>query len=175
MRLQDQAQEKQPTFRTDFLELRSTRLQLLRETEVTHLQHGLNLLTWVETSSYSVRPAKVSITVSVTADSSIRRTGVLTLMAPQTSTAILPTMRTDGFTPHGLMTQPLTLVRFTLMVNLTGRVKSVLRKEVVQLSSVDVTAEKLVTEASLMKSASGTLLFRLETLLTSLPDKPLLK
>ena len=123
------------------------------------------------TSSSSVRLAKVSITVSVTADSSIRRTGVLTPTVPQTSTAILPKMKTDGYTPHGLTTQPLTQVRFTLMVNLTGRVQSVLLREVVQSSLVDVTVEKPVTEALLMRSLFGTLLFSQETLLTLLLDK----
>ena len=112
----------------------------------------------METSSYLVRQARVSITVSVTADSSTRHTGVLTPTVQLTSTATLPKMRMDGYTQLGLMTQPLTLVRFTSTVSLTGKVESALHKEVVKSSLVDVTAEKLVTEALLMISLSGTLL-----------------
>ena len=95
-----------------------------------------------------VRQAKVSITVSVTADSSTRHTGELTPTVPQTSTATLPKMRMDGYTQLGLMTQPLTLVRFTSTVSLTGKVESALHKEVVKSSLVDVTAEKPDTAVS---------------------------
>ena len=161
-----QAQEKQLIFRTDFLELRSMRLQLSRETEVTPLLHGLSLVTSAETSSSSVKLAKVSIMVSVTADSSTRLTGVLILTVQPTSTAILLMTRTDGYTQHGLMMLPQIQVRYTSTVNLTGRALSALLREVVKSSLVDVTVEKPVTGASLMISLSGTLLIRLETLLT---------
>ena len=166
-----QAQEKRLIFRTDFFELRSTRLQLFREMEVTHLLHGSSLVTSEETSSSSVKLVKVSTTESEITVSSTRLTGVLILTVPLTSTAILLMMKTDGYTQHGHMTQPLTLVRFTSTVNLTGRVESALHKEVVKSSLVDVTAEKPVTEASLMISLSGTLLYRPETLLTLQMDK----
>ena len=168
-----QAQEKRLIFRTDFLELRSTRLQLFRETEVTHLLHGSSLVISEETSSSSVRLVRVSTTESEITDSFTRLTGVLIPTVPPTSTAILLMMRTDGCTQHGHMMQPLTLVRFTSTVNLTGRVISAHHKEAEQSSLVDVTAEKLVTEASLMRSLSGTLHYKPVTLPTLQMDKSL--
>ena len=166
-----QAQEKQLIFRTDFLELRSTRLQLFRETEVTHLLHGSSLVTSEETSSSSVRLVRVSTTESETTVSSTRLTGVLILTVQPTSPAILLMMRTDGCTQHGHMMQPLILVRFTSTVNLTGRVISAHLREVEQSSLVDVMVVVTDTAVSLMISLSGTLHYRLVTLPTLQMDK----
>ena len=89
-------------------------------------------------------------------------------MVPQTSMTMMQAQTMDGFTPHGPTTQQPTQVRFTSTVLLTGKVASVLLREAVLSSLVDVTAEKPVTEASLTRLLSGTLQLMASTSL-SLP------
>ena len=95
-----------------------------------------------------VRLAKVSTMVSVTADSSIRLTGVLTLMVPQTSKTTMRVPMMDGYTQHGFMTDQPILERSTSMELKITLVRSELLTVAVLSSLVDVTAEKPVTVVS---------------------------
>ena len=78
------------------------------------------------TSSFSVKPIRVSTMVSVMAVSFTRLTGVRILTVQQDLAL------TNGFTLRSFMTEPLTSVQFTSMVKLIGPVrKTNLKVEVI--------------------------------------------
>ena len=106
--------------------------------------------------------------VSVTADSSIRLTEVLTLMVPQTSKTTMRVPMMDGYTQHGFMTDQPILERSTSMELKITLVRSELLTVAVLSSLVDVTAVATDMPVLLTRSLSGTLLHQQNTLL-SLP------
>ena len=118
--------------------------------------------------SSSVRPIRVSITVSVTMRSSIRLTGVLTPMVPQTSMITLPLTKTAGYTQRSYTMEPMTLAESTSTVSLTGKVISVLLTVADTSLSVDVTMVREITQALSTMSLSGMKHLLQPRLLTSL-------
>ena len=74
-------------------------------------------MTLMATSSFSVKPIKVSTMVSAMVVSFTKLTGVRILTVQQDLAL------TNGFTLRSFMTEPLTSVQFTSMVKLIGPVR----------------------------------------------------
>ena len=130
VRLKVQLQEQVQTSKVAsliFLESALKALLMTLKVRTAILQPlGSSLVTLMVTSSFSVKPIKVSTMVSVMAVSFTRLTGVQILTVQQDLAL------TNGFTLHSFMTEPLTSVQFTSMVQLIGPVrKTNLKVEVI--------------------------------------------